>query len=77
MSTPIEAATAALNRASKSLEDAENELIDWKRENKPLVTTHATYVELKAEVTRCTGVLERAQLNYDNTLAANRGKMFV
>ena len=74
MSTPIEAATAALNRASKSLEDAEG-----RRDGTlPLpVGVTLTYAELQAEVTACRGVLERAQQNYDNALAANRGNLFV
>ena len=69
MSTILENADRRVNEATESLRRAEEELREWKAANQPLNTTHPTYVELKAEVTRCTAVLAGAQRNYDNTLA--------
>jgi hypothetical protein len=73
MLTVLEEATLGLRQARESLQRAELELVDWKAANKPLDTSHATFVYLQAEVTRCTGVLERAQQNNDKALVASRG----
>lgn len=61
MSTIIEIATTGLREASESLRRAEEELRNWKTTNQPLNTLHPTYVDFKAEVTRCTAVLAGAQ----------------
>jgi len=69
MSTVIEDANKRANEAPESLRRAEEELREWKVANQPLDTLHSTYLELKAEVTACRAREERAQRNYDNTLA--------
>jgi hypothetical protein len=53
-----------LNRAEERLNRAEEELREWKAATQPFNTTHPTYVELKAEVTRCTAVLAGAQQTF-------------
>ena len=73
----MEEATLGLRQARESLLRAEQELFEWKTANKPLVTTHPTYVELKAEVIRCTQREDRARQTFKAALAAKRGKMSV
>ena len=74
MSTLVEDANRRVNEAADSLATA----VGRRDGNLPLPEgITLTYDQLQAEVTACRGVLERAQLNYDNALAANRGKMFV
>jgi hypothetical protein len=76
MSTQEEA-TLGLRQARESLQRAEQRLDALKDRYPEGFISRPTYAALDAEVNRCTGVRERAQLNYDNALAANRGKMFV
>ena len=70
MSAVIENADRRVNEATESLRRAEEELKEWKVANQPLNTTHPTYLELKAEVIRCTAREERAQQTLQQALAA-------
>jgi hypothetical protein len=76
MSTVIEIATTGLSEARESLRRAEERLNAYMDNpaNQPLNTTHPTYVELKAQVTRCTAVLAGAQQIIQQALVVqNRG----
>jgi hypothetical protein len=70
--TVIENATADLREARESLRKAEERRNDYldNPANQPFNSNHTTYVELKAEVTRCTAILSGAQQTLQQALAA-------
>jgi hypothetical protein len=73
MSTVIENADRRANEAEGRLKRADDRLNAYMDNptNQPLNTNHPTYVELKAEVTRCTAVLAGAQQTLQALAAQN------